>query len=445
MRITLVDVQTRKTAINKDLSGGFGTSSDFGNGLAGTLLKKMKKHGVRLPVLAFGYLAAILRQQGHDVRFSTGASVPGTDLYLIYASLVEHAAEIDCARRLKQEEGARIGFMGSLATARPELFRAVADLVITGEPEGLLADGGIITQSGVIRIEPLPDLDRLPFPDWDPFPYHQFSYAHYLPARPFFPILSSRGCPYSCGYYCPYPAFQGRQLRLRSVTNVVDEIEQLINKYQARSLLFRDPIFTLDKRRAGGIAEEIINRRLVIRWVCETHLSRLDPELIDIMFEAGLRGLNVGVESIDPEVLKGVKRKAYSLEHQETIIRYAEEKGIRVGAFYIFGNPGDTERSIQATIDYALGLNTSFAQFTISTPYPGTQFFEDLKDRLLTNRWEDFDIYTPTFAHPNFTPADLTELKQKAYSLYYFRWKWLRRYLRTTLRQKKTGDISPLR
>lgn len=436
MRITLADIQTRPTAINKDLSGGYGTSSDFGNGWAAWLVKRFKRNSVKLPVLMLGYLAAILRARGHEVRVTHGPPIPGTDLYLIYTSLVEHSAEVAFAQRIREEGEAKIGFVGSLASAMPDRFLPLGDFVVAGEAEGALLDlGESIEFHGLVHGKRVEQLDSLPFPDWRPFPYHEFSYAHYLPERPFFPMTSSRGCPYSCVYYCPYPIFQGRQFRMRSVESVVEEIAYLVREYGARSVLFRDPIFTLEKRRVAEIAETLLRRRLNIRWACETHLARLDRELVDVMHAAGCRGINVGVESVSPEVLKSVRRKTDDVQHQEEIIRYCEDKGVKIGAFYIFGNPEDTEETIRSTIAYAKDLNTSYAQFTISTPYPGTQFYEDMKPRLTETALDRFDIYTPTFAHPNMTAETILCLKEEAYAAYYFRWKWLRRYLAGALRQ----------
>src|SRR5437870_12817731 len=101
MRITLADIQTRPTAINKDLSGGYGTSSDFGSSWFVGMMKRLKRNAVKLPVMTLGYLAAILRQRGHEVHFTQGDLVTGTDLYLVYSSLVEHSAELAFAAKVR--------------------------------------------------------------------------------------------------------------------------------------------------------------------------------------------------------------------------------------------------------------------------------------------------------------------------------------------------------
>jgi len=428
LKITLVDVRTRKTAINKDLAGGFGTASNYGKSLPSRALAWIKRSSVRLPVLSLGYIAAILKEKGHEVDYSAGQFSKNTDLFLIYGSLVEHQAELAYAKEIKNRQLGKVGFVGSLASAKPDLFTSVSDFVIHGEAENILGKMDLRKASGIIQAEPVKNLEEFPFPDWSVFPYKKFAHKHYISGTPFFPILSSKGCPFSCAFYCPYPSQQGSTVRYRSAKHVVDEMEMLIQKYGAKGFLFRDPIFTLQRSHAAGIAEEILRRKINTTWACETHLIRLDPELIDLFHRAGLRGLNVGIESVDIKVLQNVKRKTDLPTHQKEIIEYCEKKGIKVCGFYLFGNATDTEATIRASIQYAIQLPHSYAQFNIVTPYPGTPFYDQIKDEIFEKDWNQFDVYTPTFNHPHLRPTQLISLKEEAYRAYYFRPKWLWRH-----------------
>jgi anaerobic magnesium-protoporphyrin IX monomethyl ester cyclase len=224
---------------------------------------------------------------------------------------------------------------------------------------------------------------------------------------------------------------------------VADEMAYLERTFGARSVLFRDPVFSLDKKRAAELAEAVSARRLGIEWACETHLARLDEELVDLMAAAGCRGINVGIESVDPNVLKSVKRYSDDFSHQEAIIRYCETKGIRIGAFYIFGNPEDTKETIRATIAYAQALETSYAQFTLNTPYVGTAYYEVMRPKLIETQWERYDIYTPTFEHAHLTKEELLELKEEAYRRYYFRPSWISRHLMHAARSLMNGRAWP--
>lgn len=425
MKVALVNVKTRKGAINKDLSGGFGTSSDFGGSLFSRLVGFVKKNSVHLPIVSSGYVAAQLKKRGYEVVYVEGMDCSeDIDVYLIYTSLIEHRAEIQFAKKVK-DLGKRVGFYGSFASVEPNIFLSLGDFVVVGEAENCLDHLDLNLAAGIIQAGAVSNIELLPFPDWSSMPYEKFSYKHYLPKTPIFPILTSRGCPFSCGFYCPYPVSQGNRVRSRSAKNVVDEMEYLRDHFGAKGFLFRDPVFTINRARAVALAEEMIVRKVNLPWVCETHLASLDIELIKLFYTSGLRGINVGIESSSEEVKNKAHRKSDEIVHQEMIIKFCEDMGIKIGAFYIFGNLSDTEESIENTIDYAKRLNTSYAQFTLCTPYPGTQFYEQIKDKIFENNWDKFDIYTPTFTHPNLKSSELIKLKERAYSAYYLRMNWL--------------------
>jgi len=328
----------------------------------------------------------------------------------------------------------RVGFVGPFASVKPELFAAHADFVISGEPERavekIAVDGQI--PSGLVTSPPVDDLDTLPFPAWRYFNSDRFRYLPYFPGGGgFFPILSSRGCALSCAYYCPYTAVTGRKWRKRSPGNVVAELEQLVRSYGARRVLFRDPLFTLDRHRSAQIADGIRAAGLRLEWVCETHLDYLDEELLDRLQASGLRSIKVGIESAEAGVLEGVKRHHPGRERIRRLLDHCDRIGIGVVAFYILGLPSDTEESIAATLDYAKELNTIGAQFTVATPYPGTGFFEAARadGRLLTEDWERYDIYTPVMRHDRLSPETIQRLKSRAYQQYYLRPEWAGKFL----------------
>lgn len=433
MKIALVDIQSKSNlVINKDLSAGFGTSSHFGNNWSSILLTSFKRKNVKIPILMFGYLSSILTNRGYEVVSITNLEEVSNevDLYIIYSSLIEHYSEIKFANKIKNSTNAKIAFVGPFATANPELFEDHSDFIIIGEPERVFLEMSIDKLPlGRVEGSTITNLDELPFPNWAPFDINSFSYNHYIKKKPFVSMITSRGCPYPCGYYCPYPSFQGNEMRFRSVPNILDEIEYLINTYSIRGILFRDPIFTIDKKRIEELADGIIKRKLDIEWVCETHLNRLDFKLIDRMYESGLRGINVGIESSDEDILKSSNRTFSIKSHQESIINYAEKIGIKIGAFYIFGMDEDTEKTILNTIEYAIKLNTTYAQFTISTPYPGTKFYEQVKDDIFEYNWEKYDIYHAVYNHPTISSEKLESLKEYAYYKYYFRPSWVWKYV----------------
>ena len=113
--------------------------------------------------------------------------------------------------------------------------------------------------------------------------------------------------------------------------------------------------------------------------------------------------MSFGVESTDPATLKKSGRRPIPQSHQREILEHCKKKGIVTAAFYVLGFGEDTWNSISATIDYATDIGSTFAQFKILTPYPGTPMFKQLEPLLFESDWEKFDGFSPTFNHPNLT------------------------------------------
>ncbi len=427
MRIALIETRGKGLAVNKDQAGTFGTATDAGRGIFGKLINKVKRRGVRTPVIFLAYMYSIFVKEGHQVTFYDHFPDEKCDLAVIASSLVDYKNELSLAKEIKTKFGARVGFIGAFSSVRPDIFLEAGDFVIAGEPEEatLRIAKGITEPKGVIVSNLVNDLDTFPFPTWDEHPIHEYSYYPLLKKKPFLTVLSSRGCSYDCNY-CPYMVVETALWRKRNPTLVVDEIEYLIDKFGIKSFLFRDPLFTMDMKRTETISKEIINRKLDVEWVCETRTDRLDENLVDIMHEAGLRAINIGVEAFDLDLLKKMNRKPPTHEVQENIINYCEDHGVRIMAFYVLGIPGQTKEDMIKTIDYSKSLNTSFAQFTIATPYPGTKFHDEVKNDITSNEWEKYTAYIPLIKSNDYSSNDLLQTKERAFKEYYLRWKWIK-------------------
>ena len=431
MKIALLEIKSdKKQCINKDFMGGYGWAFNAGNSFRANLINRVKKWGESLPVMSLGYLASIFYNNGHSVEYLTN-QIPNSDIVIISSSMVDYKHEIKWADKIRKK-GIKVGFLGPFSSVKPELFLEHSDFIIGGEPEEVamkITDKWI--PEGFVESRPIKNIDSIPFPKWDIFNISEYSYVPALKEVPFLPILSSRGCSFTCNY-CPY--LVNYTWRERSSENVLREIDYLVKKFKIKGMLFRDPLFSLNKKRTREIAEGLIQKNYKIKWACETRLDLLNEEHIDILHESGLRVINVGIESADNDVLEKATRKAIPKVHQEKIIRYCEQKGIRVTAFYIIGLPDDTEESILKTIQYAKKLNTHVAQFFVFTPFPGTEYFEKIKDQLEEKDWEKFDCYTPVIKHKNITNKRLLELKEKAFLNYYYRPAWALKFIKRVIR-----------
>ena len=417
-----------RSAMNKDLNGGFGTKDHYGDSLTSKLLMWIKKRGVRLPVITMAYLQAIFKNNGSRTEYyekplPENKSCP--DLVLIYGSIVDYENENQQAKILKQQfPSSRIGFVGPFPSQHPELFNSV-DFVLQGEPEAYFLNEfeGLNKLAGIVKVQTIVDMDALPTPDFDGFPIKNYNYKPLINQTPFLVLQASKGCPYSCRFYCVYGEVQGPKIRQRSAKKVVDDIEILQKKYNVKGIQFRDPLFGLKKEFIKEFVEELASRKVKIVWGIETRLDLLNEDNLTAMYNVGLRNVNVGIETFDTEIAKNNKRLLVEEAHQKKMISFCKRKGISVSAFYILGLEGDTKKTMENTLQYAINSNTLTARFSVSTPYPGTGYYSQLEreGRLLTKNFQSYDQFTLVYKQKNLTPAEIKSFMDKAYRKYYFR------------------------
>jgi radical SAM superfamily enzyme YgiQ (UPF0313 family) len=432
IRFALISVlnSKKKFALNKDLNGGFGTADDYkGKGVIVSLARYVKKHAVRLPVLSFAYLQAILRLRSFYVKYFEGV-LPDIknedfDVILFHGTIVDYRYECQIARRMKIiYPEAKIGFFGSFPTVKPEFFNSF-DFVIQGEIEEFFLNHfrSLEDLSGNICVGVLSNLDDLPTPDLSGFLLDDYSYSLLFSRKRFMTLISSKGCPYDCRYYCGYGQLQGREIRQRSATKVIEDIKVYVDKYSIHNIQFRDPVFGLKKGFIEEFCKGIRKSRINISWGMETRLEVLNKHNLQLMKESGLKHINIGIETFQEDIADKNHRKLIKHDFQKEITDLCRKLGIRVAAFYIFGLEGEKIKDMIGTLKYAKKLNTPVARFSIITPYPGTAFFEDLKSsgRIISEDFEQYTQFNLAFVHPGVTPSQAEELLRKAYFEYYVR------------------------
>jgi radical SAM superfamily enzyme YgiQ (UPF0313 family) len=250
-------------------------------------------------------------------------------------------------------------------------------------------------------------------------------------------LMASQGCPHSCSYYCAYGAFQGSGYRTRSPELLLKDIIDLRNNFGIKSVQFRDPLFGLNITELKRFCLLLIENNLDVQFGIETRLDLLNKELLNLMFAAGLRSINVGIETINKSIANQNNRLLISERHQEEIIGYCEKIGIKVVAFYLFGLPGDTEESIKSTISYAIRLNTNMARFGSVCPYPGTKFYDELdKKNIITETdFEKFDSFNLVFKHDKLSAKQIANLLNFAHRRYYLRVRFVMKFIIWKIRE----------
>ena len=365
------------------------------------------------PPLGIGYLAAVTEQNGISCRI-LDANILRMGLAQVIENIVADAPKIICIsvnlysyqitlrlidRVKKKFPNIIILVGGPTPSSNPaNMMKACkVDAVIVGEGEGTideiiknyknntsLFDGvkGTIFQQGskVIINEPrdfIKDIDGLPFPAYHLFPDLKL-YKSRARKKPSAPLLTSRGCPFGC-IYCSKDVFK-RVCRMRSAENVIKEVDMLVKDYKVKQIDILDDNFTMNKKRTEEILDLLIKRDydLYINLQSGVRTEMIDQNIIDKMKKAKVFKIPFGVESGDEEMLKRIK-KQLDLKRVLEVTKMAKKAGLTVYGFFMIGLPGDTHKSMQKTIDFAIRMNPNIANFCITIPFPGTELYDMIK------------------------------------------------------------------
>lgn len=322
-------------------------------------------------------------------------------------------SDIECARIAKEQSRCGVIMVGPHASALPEeTLRAAdgaVDVVCVGEYDLTVLDvvsnfhslgkvKGIVYQDNgqIVRTDSRPlleDLDSLPFPAW-----HQLDLLKYFDGGKLYPyidIFSGRGCPHNC-IFCLWPqVMHGNKVRLRSPGCVVDEIERDIELCprvaRGGELFFEDDTFTLIKSHAMAICEEILRRGLKTTFSVNARADTADEELFGLLKRAGCRELLVGFESGDPDILAAIRKKE-TVGDSLRLMEIARKAKLDVHGCFVLGLPGETEQTMERTIQFALDLGLHTVQFSAAVPFPGTAYFQYCRENslLVSEKWDEW-------------------------------------------------------
>jgi radical SAM superfamily enzyme YgiQ (UPF0313 family) len=218
----------------------------------------------------------------------------------------------------------------------------------------------------------------------------------------------------------------GRKYRMRSPKNVVDEIEYLNKRFGAEHYTFYDDAFTVDQNRSKEICEQIISRKLKIRWNCETRVDMVTKELLATMKKSGCTDVWFGVESGSQFVINAMD-KGIKLEQTQLAFKLAKEVGLMTVANVVLGFPTETRETAWETVKFVEKLEPDDVGYYIATPYPGTPMYDQVKDNgwLQTFDFDKYDTATPTFKMPNLEMSELREIREQAFQRFYLRPKYM--------------------
>src|SRR3989344_2600196 len=227
--------------------------------------------------------------------------------------------------------------------------------------------------------ELIQDLDSLPFPARHLLDMEWYSKKNSMIRGCWMrttSLMGARGCPFKC-IFCASPKTLGNSVRLRSPDNVLDEIEELISKYKIEAIKATEDVFTHDIKWVNEFCDKIIERKLDIKWDCQSRVnaSAINLETLKKMRKAGCIQVEFGVESGSQKVLNTIK-KGVVIEQTIEAFDLCREAGIRSMANFIIGHPYETYEDIEKTRRLARRIKADYAQFYIATPLPGTELYE---------------------------------------------------------------------
>lgn len=267
--------------------------------------------------------------------------------------------------------------------------------------------------------EVIEDLDSLPFPARNLL--HNEKYLGPTIDRPYTLLIASRGCPHSC-IFCIAHHYYGKKIRYRTPKNIAEEIKLIVKENNIRDIAMWSDTFTFNKEWILELCEEIIKTGLDINWYCNSRVDTIDEDRIKAMAASGCKVITFGVETLDENILKNIKKNT-TLEQVENAIKLCKKYKIKSQVHMIFGLPGETKKTIKQTLKKLLKINPDYAQFYIALPFPGTEFYEYAKTNniLLTTDYSKYEINQAIISYPHLTDKDLKNAMKRAYRKFYFR------------------------
>ena len=264
-------------------------------------------------------------------------------------------------------------------------------------------------------------------PDWesiDPRTYPQtFPHGTIYREAPFAPVITTRGCPYSCTY-CSAPITAGKKMRYRDPKKVVDEIENLVNNYGVKEIQIEDDNFTLKRHHAVAVCEEIIKRKIKLIWSLPNgvRIDKLDPELLTLMKKSGCYSMCLGIESANQRILDMIKKRL-DKDLVRNVVKMVKDSGINGVGFFMIGFPTETKEEIMNTINFACSLELERATFSKVTPLPGTELYDLWVEKYSKNKnidWKVFDMHQFSADWSEVSPKELERLHKVAFFKFYF-------------------------
>jgi anaerobic magnesium-protoporphyrin IX monomethyl ester cyclase len=261
------------------------------------------------------------------------------------------------------------------------------------------------------------DLDTLS-PDWSLYDWDKYIYTP-LNCRLAVPNFA-RGCPFTCTFCSQWQFW--RRYRARSPKNFVDEIEILVKKYKVGFFILADEEPTINKQKFVSLCQELIDRKLDVTWGINTRVTDImrDEDLLPFYRKAGLVHVSLGTEAASQMNLNRF-RKETTIEENKYAIKLLQKNGIVAEAQFVMGLEHETPETIEETYQLCKDWDPDMANWTIYTPWPFSDLFKELGDRVEVRDYSRYNFVSPIIKPDNMEREDVLKGVLKSYGRFYAR------------------------
>jgi anaerobic magnesium-protoporphyrin IX monomethyl ester cyclase len=321
-------------------------------------------------------------------------------------------------------------FIGEAEESWPQFLQACEQgMPASGVPGLIYRSNGQVVSTGPAA--DINDLNPLPIPARHLLKMPLYRLGTLRGRLPFTSIQTMRGCPWKC-IFCASEALKTTSMRVRSPRSVVDEMKAVVSTFGTRHFYIVDDVMTLWKEHIVGICDLIDQEKLDITFEGSTRANLVEDDVIARLVRSGLIRLSFGLETVDPEMRKTMKKQV-PLDHYTRANRICNEHGVEAMNSVMIGLPGETRDTVRATLTFlGKAREVKQANFAIAVPYPGTEFHEMASNgknnvRLMTDDFSEYRRYgSAVTTVGELTPHDLIELQNEGFvSIYSAPWRWI--------------------
>ena len=410
------------------------------------------------PHLGLLYLASSLKKNGYEVQYIDDID-NSFELEEIGNIVRRHSISVVCITAMTQNIKGAIQLSAYLKFKQLPIKTILGGAHISADPTLLqrfpFFDAGIIGESELTLPKMIPDLldgknigtihaltphelDALEFPDRNLVDYDDYKKRGFWTNA----MFATRGCPYKCNF-CNITAIN-RRVRYRSPKNITEEMKQCVDITKLRTFSFIDDALTLKKDFAISLSEAIYDLPFKIKWEAQTRADHIDKELLKVMKMAGCYKLLFGVESGNERIRNEIIGKKLSDYQIKRATDLCWEVGIEPDHYLILGQPTETAKEIEDTINCPLKFKPNIIGVGITIPLPGSKLYktaiedgtipEDVVDKYILGEYgEGYEECYPYYIPKGMTLGDLKEARTKALKQFYFRPAYIWKRIKTDI------------